>query len=144
MTNLQLVTKHRGLMDGARKHWSRNEPRMLGGKSYSYVELIAKLQSLIDAIDATSAAHAAWRAKVAQQRNLQKRLRNFVRNVESVIRNEAGDNASELADFGLRPRKKTGPRTIKAKLEMVQKAAATRTLRHTTGKRQRRKIKGSG
>jgi hypothetical protein len=144
MTNLQRVTKHRGLIDGARKHWSPTEPRHFGGKSYSREQVIAQLQSIIDAIAETFAAYAAWRAKVAKQRNLQRRLTNLVRYIEHIVRSEAGDDPTVLADFGLSLRKKTGPRTTKVKLEMVQKAAATRGLRHTMGKRQRRKIKGSG
>jgi hypothetical protein len=142
-TNLQRVTKHQGLIQGARKHWSAKGPQLFGGQMYSLEQIIAQLQSVIDAINATAAAHAAWQAKVASQRDLQTRLGAFVRSVENMVRGEVGDNPRILADFGLEPLKKTGPRTTKAKLEMIQKAAATRALRHTMGKRQRRKIKGS-
>ena len=97
---------------------------------------------MLDSIDQTSSAYAAWRGQVAKQRVLERQLREFVRMLESIIRIENGRSPSALADFGLEPSKKTGPRTAEAKAVMVEKAKATRIERHTMGKRQKLKIKG--
>jgi hypothetical protein len=141
-TNPQLVTKYQGLIRGVRKRWSTSGSRLIAGTTYSPAQVVDRLQSILDAIDETSSAYAAWRAQVAKQRTRQRQLRDFVRLLESTIRIENGDSPSALGDFGLEPSKKTGPSTPEAKVEMAKKAKATRIERHTMGKRQKLKIKG--
>jgi hypothetical protein len=141
-TNPQLATKYRGLMQGVRKRWSASGPRLIANKTYSPAQIVDRLQSMLDSIEQTSSAYAAWRGQVARQRVQERQLREFLRMLESIIRIENGHSPSALADFGLEPSKKTGPSTPEAKAEMVKKAKATRTARHTMGKRQKLKIKG--
>jgi len=141
-TSPQLATKYRGLIRGVRKRWSTSGPRVIASKTYSPAQIVDRLQSMLDSIDQTSSAYAAWRGQVAKQRVLERQLREFVRMLESIIRIENGRSPSALADFGLEPSKKTGPRTAEAKAVMVEKAKATRIERHTMGKRQKQKIKG--
>jgi uncharacterized protein YukE len=140
-TRLQRKSKYQSLMEGVKRHWSGSEPRTFARKTYSIDQIMRQLQSMLDSIDQTAATRAAWLAQVAKQRILESKLRDFVRLLEIAVRGEFGDGV-ELADFGLEPAKKTGPRTVAVKLEMVKKMRATRVERNTMGKRQRQKIKG--
>lgn len=141
-TNPDRVAKYKGLIKGVKKRWSSSGTRMLGNKNYSHAEVIEQIQSILDAIQETATAYAAWRDCVARQRELERSLRELVGWVEGSVRTEVGNDARLLETFGLQPAKKTGPRTSSAKLAMVQKAKATRVVRRTMGKRQRQKVRG--
>ena len=143
-TNAERVARYAGLLKGVKKHWSPSAARILGGTTYTHAEIIGRLQSMLDAIEQTAAAYAAWRDRVVKQRALEKSLRAFVGVIEAMVRTEVGNSAPLLLAFGLQPAKKTGPRTTQAKVTMVQKARATRVVRKTMGKRQRQKVRGSG
>ncbi len=141
-TRGEVVSKYESLIQGIKKHWAKDGPRSIGGRNYATADAIAQLQRMLDAVDATAAAYAVWRSRVADQRTIETKLRQFLRFVEGLVRTQVGGDASVLADFGLQPSRKTGPRTTEAKVSMVKRAKATRLERHTMGKRQKKNIKG--
>src|SRR3974390_2382885 len=136
-TSVERVAKYEGLMSGIQKRWPSSGARVILNESCSSRDVVARLQSILDAIQVTSQAYAAWRDRVAKQRELEEDLREFVRCLEDLVRTEVGNNAKQLAIFGLKTARKTGPRATDAKVDMVQKAKATRVMRQTMGKRQR-------
>ena len=58
-----------------------------------------------------------------------------------AVRAQRGPSATALEDFGLEAAKKTGPKTVHAKVVAAVKGKATRAKRGTMGKRQRKKVK---
>lgn len=114
----------------------------LARKSYRPDELVACLQSVLDAHRATDAARAAWIAQVANERALEAQLAPIIRSIVRQAESRYLNQISLLADFGIVLRK-TGPKKAEVKARMVERARATRIKRHTMGKRQKQKITGS-
>jgi len=137
-SKLQKGARNRALATGVLKHWMSSGPIWLARRRYEHAEVIARLQSLTQAHDTTSAEYAAWRAQVAKERALEKELAAFVRAVTN--RALAVHDMKALADFGIRY-SKPGPKKLQSKAAMVEKARTTRIDRHTMGKRQKQKLR---
>jgi hypothetical protein len=138
---LQRVNRYVSLSRGVKKRWMARGVIVLGGKSYTPQQILDQLKALIDAIDGTGQAYAAWREKRAKQRQLEEAMRPFVEFLGLDARLLYGRNLTALADFGLEPVKKPGPKTPTVKDASAKKAKATRAERGTMGKRQRKKDK---
>ncbi|HEY8038391.1 MAG TPA: hypothetical protein VIF15_01300 [Polyangiaceae bacterium] len=141
-SNVERGSKYRGLVKGMKKRWSATELVTLASKTLTVQQIVDHLKTVLDAIDATASSYAAWRDQVARQRAMEEQVRDLVRLLGDRIHTLYGDSATDLADFGMEPLKKTGPKTVTAKVAMVTKAAATRVERRTMGKRQKQRIKG--
>jgi hypothetical protein len=142
LSKLQRQTKVRQLIKGITKHWMAWRTVDLARKSYRPDELVACLQSVLDAHRATDAARAAWIAQVANERALEAQLAPIIRSIVRQAESRYLNQISLLADFGIVLRK-TGPKKAEVKARMVERARATRIKRHTMGKRQKQKITGS-
>jgi hypothetical protein len=140
-TKRQKGEKHRQLIKGVKKHWMTQGTMVFAGKKYTPAQVLRRLQSFIDEQDTTARKRAEWRAQVKRERALEKELGPLVSGVESRALALYGPEAREVSDFGIQ-RGKPGPKTLPAKVAMVEKARATRAARGTKGKRQRLKIKG--
>jgi len=140
--SLERSTRYVALSRGVKKRWMARGPITLGGESYTPQELLAELKSLVDAIDGTAHAYAAWRAQLLRQRKLEKAKRLFVESVGIEVRLKHGRDPTVLADFGLEAPKKPGPKTAEVKAAAAEQGKATRAKRGTMGKRQRKKDKG--
>ena len=68
--------------------------------------------------------------------------RSAIAVLHAFVVNQFGATNGALADFGMKPRT-TKQRTSAQKAETAQKAAATRTARHTVGPRQKAQIHGA-
>jgi hypothetical protein len=115
----------------------------LDNTAYTTATLVQALQSLIDAINAVNTvqadakvAVATMGAKAATVGPLALALR---RNLLSMF----GNAANTLALFGLEPRKAPAPRTGQENAAAAVKAAATRTARGTTSKKQKLTVSGN-
>jgi hypothetical protein len=137
----QRSTRYVGLARGVKKRWMARGAIVIYGKSYTPQEILDELQSFLDAAAATLHAHGVWREQVAKQRALEAAGRSFVGFLGVAVRTEYGESATALEDFGLEPAKKTGPKTVQAKVVAAVKGKATRVRRGTMGKRQRKKVK---
>ena len=104
------------MMTGLERH-TKKGGLLVGGKSYTTSDVAALFQSIIDAVNASNAAHAAYLE--ASQKSA------------SLI----ADNRSFIRD-------KYGSVTPDVKAAAAEKAKATRTARHTMGKKQKAKITG--
>jgi hypothetical protein len=139
---LQRTTRYVDLSRGVKKRWMKGGPVSIDGVDYTPQEILDELASLTGAIDDAAQAYAAWRAKLAAQRKLEKAQRTFVNLLGIAVRLKYGKDPEVLADFGMEPPKKTGPKTPEVKAEAVVKGKATRAKRGTMGKNQRKKVKG--
>jgi hypothetical protein len=139
---LQRTTRYVALSRGVKKRWMAGGPVELDGKSYTPQEILDRLKSLVDAVDASAHAYASWRATVATQHQLEEANLVFVQHVGIAVRLLHGKDLKALGDFGMEPVKKTGPKTAEVKAAAADKGRATRAKRGTMGKRQRKKAKG--
>ncbi|HEX8791512.1 MAG TPA: hypothetical protein VF765_11225 [Polyangiaceae bacterium] len=137
-------TDFRGLVAklrrGIEKHW--NEARTIHGVDYTQAELVAFLQKLEDHFAEVERTHAVYKTALAKRGKAEREAAPLVAAILEKADAEFGNNAVKRADFGLGPRRKKGPKTVEAKVLMVEKARATRKKRGTMGKRQRKKIRG--
>src|SRR5262249_49881170 len=128
--------------DGLTKHKADITALPIGGKSLTPDEAIAVVQARIDASNEALSTKATAKAAVQAERAERAETRQFVSSLRQVIRSMFGTSADKLADFGLAPPKlrKANPQK---KVTAAKLAKATRTLRHTMGKKQKAAIKAT-
>ena len=83
----------------------------------------------------------AGRADVARREYA--KVDPVLRGYQSLLLVTYGNAPATLADYGLAPRKGPTPQSANVKAAAVAKRAATRTARHTMGKKQKAEIKGA-
>jgi hypothetical protein len=113
----------------------------LSGRMRGTAEVVAALKKRIDAAAASEAAHAAWLAKVAEERAALDETKELLANLQRVVIAMFGSMIETLADFGIAPRKKRAPLSPEAMVLSAERARATRAARHTMGPKQRLAIK---
>jgi hypothetical protein len=133
-TRLEKLTRARERIAGMKSTFAPGEELWAGGTTS---DLVKRMQAHIDAIDALSHAEAVRAEAVIAERAIERGLRELYTRLERWIRNKYGENPRLLARFGMSPSRTPGPKTVAAKKQMVEKAAATRTARGTKGKRRR-------
>jgi hypothetical protein len=100
-------------------------------------EVLARLQLLSDDIQRTHDAYYAWLTALAIERRHESEARAFLRALDEFVAGALGADSPRTKAMGV-SRRKTGPKTVAAKLQGAQKAAATRELRGTNERRRRR------
>jgi hypothetical protein len=132
----------RTMIAGILAHFSTVKELTFGGASHAPPAVAQTFQDLLDLdaafVTAKTKAHdalVAKRAKVLAVRVLLKQLTQWLLATYT--------DASFLADFGLVPRKTATPLKAQALVTKVARNRATRTARHTMGKKQKKDIKGS-
>jgi hypothetical protein len=146
MPRVSKVTQHARatkLLAGIAKRFPAKGRRLVGGTSYTRRELAALFQDQLDAMAESSAAHAALKAAVRRERAATERARAVEQDLRLWAESLYGRASIAITDFGWRIAKKPGPKTAKAKRDVVEKGAATRAARETLGKRQRQKLRGA-
>jgi hypothetical protein len=112
------------------------------GKAYSREEIVAVLQSRIDAEHAARTAEANFHAAVRDADATRRETDRFVSALRQLLLLANAANELALTEMGLAARRKPRTPTAEEKLAAAAKAAATRKARHTMGRRQRLAIKG--
>jgi hypothetical protein len=130
------------LIAGSTKHLSSVTSVTLGGTTYTATSLMQALQSVLQVYADVDAARAALKAKLLVEKNQAGTNNAFVSACTVFVRSHFGNVPDVLADFGLAPKKARKPLTVEAKARKVEQGLATRTARHTMGKRQKAEIKG--
>ncbi len=131
------------LLSGLRQHRKEMTPVYCNGgmRDPSYLEAV--LQAHVDAVDDASNKHAAYLAAVAVARTAQKTAGLAARALATATFLLYGeDDRATLDHFGFKPARKTGPKTVAAKLAGARQGKLTRVSRGTMGSRQKRKVKG--
>jgi hypothetical protein len=145
MPRVSKITQHTRamkLLAGIAKHFPATGRFRIAGASYTRAQLAAVFQEQLDAMTAVGAAHALLTAAVMRERAATKRAHAAAKNLRLWAEGHFGSSALAITDFGWSIPRKTGPKTVEAKLAVARKGAATRAARKTLGKRQRQKIRG--
>ena len=114
----------------------------IAGTTFTPAQLIALFQSQIDSAKNVGTQKEGWRTVVQADRALAKKVTLVLRGLKAHVRNVFGadpTNPAALAFDALPRAPKVSPQT---KVEASGKRRATRTARHTQGKRQKARIKG--
>jgi hypothetical protein len=124
------------------KHLSNVGTMNLAGTSYTPSDLVRLFQSRIEAADAATAAHAKWLDTVKGEREQIAQTAIVVRAFKNFLLSMFADQTEPLADFGVSPRK-APKKTVATKAKAVAQTKATRKVRNTMGKQQKKAVKGS-
>ena len=130
------------IIAGIKKDLATTKTLLLAGSSYTPTALIALIQSRITAINTAAAARANWLDAVKSLDALNTQVHEVEMGLKQYVLNAFGKTSPLLADFGFSAPKVT-PQTIETKSVAIQKRGATRDARHTMGKKQKAKIKGT-
>jgi hypothetical protein len=131
------------MAEGITKHFQKKASFTLSGEKYTSEQLVAFLQARTDATRAAQTARAAWlNAAAALQEQLAKTDPVFACLTQQLL-STYSPTSTELADFGVAPRKTRTPPTAQQHLEAVEKLRATRKAWHTLGRKQRKQVKGA-
>ncbi len=130
------------LISGFDEHFA-GQTLVLNGVSGKPADFATRWQAYIAAEDAADVAKAAWLGKVDAAKQLAATVAPEVIAAHSFVRSVFGTASPALADFGMTARRVTDNRTVAEKTQAVEKALATRQVRHTMGPKQKAAIHGS-
>jgi hypothetical protein len=130
--------RDQALIQGLKKHAKVLPPI----QSMDLRAVLSLLEDHVKALDEQEAARAAHRSAVQRERALEARVQRISGWVREAVHAAFGGDPRKLGDFGLVPRKPTGPKKPEVIVQAAAKAGATRAARHTLGERQKEKIKG--
>ena len=105
-------------------------------------DVIAGVQKQIDAESALALAHGEYVKALAARRATIAANKVLYDGAKAIVLVMYKSASGVLAEFGLSPKKKTGPKDTATKKAAAEKGRATRALRHTMGPKQKAKIKG--
>jgi hypothetical protein len=132
------------VLAGIDKHLSNVTTITLGGTPVAVSDLKTRIQTDINASDASAQAKAAWLTDVQTERDSHTQVDPILRLFKLYVIAQFGDtqNATQtLADFGWTPRKSTAT-TVATKADALAKTKATREARRTMGSKQKAQVKG--
>jgi hypothetical protein len=129
-------------IEGLKKHVTAKTEILINGESSSLAQTIAIYQGSLDARSALKAARnqaevalQEWNAAEATRSSMDAGLKQWVFA-------KFGPSSQEAKDMGFTPRK-VGKKSVATKNGAVEQSAATREARHTMGKKQKARIKGT-
>jgi hypothetical protein len=126
------------MIRGLRKHLA-GEVLVLRGERMSTTQIVRELERHLHTMHESERTRVVWRAAVALEATLEKRVKALMPKLDLSIRMMFGERAI-LRDFGLKLRTRRRPSAETMRLA-VEKRRATRAARGTMGKRQKAKIK---
>jgi hypothetical protein len=129
--------RYEGLLRGVREHFAHLPYLIVEGVRYTQGELLARIQVLLDDMQRSSGAYSAWVAALATERKHEREARSFLRALDEIVVGAFGPRSPTTKAMGV-SRRKTGPKTVAAKVEGARKAASTREARGTSTRRRRR------
>lgn len=135
------VKRDEGVIAGVRKHFRGDEEITLEQETYTFDEIVAIFEehlAMLGAID----FHARERSiAIAEEAKLEPKVRALALALKTHMSSRMGKESPRLREFAFKPAKKPHV-PVETKLRAIEKRAETRKLRHTMGKKQRRRIKG--
>jgi len=130
------------IIAGIQKHFQGTSSLQLAGSTYSPADLVKLIQSRASQVATVDAANATWHAAVAAERELNAKLTTVIQGLRQYALNTFGATSPVLADFGFSASTRR-PLTPEENVARTAKAKATRAARHTMGKVQKKKVKGT-
>jgi hypothetical protein len=128
------------LIEGIKKHFAGVTQVTIASVSYTPDAIVQFLQALVDAHEAVLVAKTQAHSALEALRALGKASSARLRALKGFLLGAFAD-PTDLADFGLVPRKTRAAPTVDAKAAALVKRLATRAARHVMGKRQRLRIR---
>jgi len=122
------LTRAQNRIAGLKKHFGAGEALWEGATRDS---LVAQLKAHLDAVAELAAAEAARSEAAARAQIIERGLREVYRRLEGYVYATFGESLTDLEDFGMKPRGRPGPKKLKSKVAMIEKAQATRASRGT-------------
>jgi hypothetical protein len=140
-SRIEQQTAVQSTIDGLTKHAQALPSIVIAGTTYPTSDLIAILQTRLDALNAAETARAAWQAAVQRDYAQRTGTKGILSGIRQATQVAFAGHIDVLADFGLVGRK---PAVIspETRVAAAQKAKATRAARHTMGPKQKAAIKG--
>ena len=135
-------TRARKMIAGIRKHAAAIDAQRIGPGRLGAAALVARFEAHLECIDDIAKYDALKSDAVAREAKLEVEMLALWHLVRYFAASYFGEESVQLRDFGLKERKKPVISSA-TKALAVAKRRATRAVRRTMGKRQRRKIKGS-
>jgi hypothetical protein len=139
---IQQTAADQHLIDGFTDAASSITSLVIGSATVTTKDIVATLQSRIDARTTVEPARAPWQSAVQADRALEAKTKPFVAAVRASLLASFAGNIDTLAKFGLAPRQKPVT-TPEVKVAAAAKAKATRAARHTMGPKQKASVKGT-
>ncbi|MDP8999465.1 MAG: hypothetical protein M3O46_05075, partial [Myxococcota bacterium] len=131
---------YRALIHGINTQLAGVDSFVLGKQTFSRADLLARLQSRIDAAEAVKANRATLQKSVADERTADSSMKPLRAQMKSYLQARFGKVSPELQDFGFTPTRKAKPSAV-VKAAAVSRAKATRVARGTKGTQQKKLIK---
>ncbi len=116
----------------------------IAGTSMTKAQILAQLGGIETTLDMVSSTKTAYTEAVAARKAALPTDRTFYANVVMAVKQQLGASPSQLAAFGINPPKVKAKLTATALAISKAKAAATRALRGTKGKKQKKAMTLAG
>ncbi len=141
-TKVDVEALYRALIAGINANLPNVALFNLNDQQFARADLLGQFQARIDAAEAVKAAKTQWHTLVAAERALNRSVSRLRAAMRRYLEALYGADNQKLQDFGFTPA--AAPKTkVAVKAEAQVKAKATRSARHTMGKRQKKDIKGT-
>lgn len=113
----------------------------IDGSRLARTDLLARIQTTLDAIAAVKAARSALAQAVASQKASVAQARALRSGVKRYLQSQYGPQSPKLQDFGFTPAR-IAKKSVTAKAQAKVKSTATRAARGTTGRKQKALVHG--
>jgi hypothetical protein len=124
------------------KHGKAKTPMSINGEQLKLADVIGIYQASLDILAEVSTKRAELETALTNRATIEAKRRATDTGLRAWVTGEFGPDSQQARDFGFLP-KKTTAKTAETKHTAVLKMKATRDARHTMGKKQKQKIKGT-
>jgi hypothetical protein len=137
-----VAAEYQALINGINSLLPGVDPFVLGSTTISRADLLAKLQSRLNADTATKAAQTAYHNAVENEHALDTAIAPLRAQLKLFLQSRFGKTSTQLQSFGFAP-SRVPDKTVASKSTAVAKTLATRKARNTLGKQQKSSIHGA-
>ena len=142
-TNASIVSSSTSRIAGMKKYVTNNKSDIpVAGQLLKPPAVIAIFQSSLDTRAAVTTKRAELKAALAQRDTAELERVSADDALKGYVTNRFGADSTEAHDFGYAPRK-VAVKTVESKQQAIVRNKATREARHTLGKNEKAKIKGT-
>ncbi len=124
------------LLAGFNKHCAKTGGLIVNSETLKPKDVAACLQAVVDSVRGVAEARGAFKAALADEQRVAEENADVITAVKQMVMNAFGNKPDVLADFGLEKRARK-QRTVSEKFDAVGKTLATRSARHTLGRKQK-------
>jgi hypothetical protein len=118
-SRIEKVSTARDVIAGVKKRFTPGAAQVVCGKTFTTEQIIARYEAQLAALEQVRLAYIAWQGALLAERKLRKPMIALTLDLKRFVNGNFGPSA--FGDFGWKPPKKPGPKTVKAKLAGVEK-----------------------